>query len=283
MTETADTTIVNHRPFSAAWALTWREIIRFFRQRNRVAAAFCTPLLLWGLFGTGLHRAFQVGDQNFMEFYVPGTVQLILLFTAIFATISIIEDRREGFLQSVLVAPTPRWAMVLGKLLGGSLIATVQALLFVALALTLGIRFGLGTAAIIVGWLFVSAMGMTGLGFFLAWRMNSVQGFHAIMNLLLLPMWLLSGGFFPIPASDAQSGIGEMIMHWIMRCNPTTYSVAGLRHLLGGSVAAGSAGGDSPLWEPSFTVCAVVVVAFAAVMFWVSCQISKQSTAGDLL
>ena len=286
MAEAITVNQVNSRPLAAAGALTWREIIRFFRQRNRVIAALGTPLLLWGLFGTGLHRAFSVGGQRFMEYYVPGTVQLILLFTAIFTTISIIEDRREGFLQSVLVAPIPRWSMVLGKLMGGSLIATVQALIFVVLALTLGIRFSPLIGLAIVGWLFVSALGMTGLGFFLAWRMNSVQGFHAIMNLLLLPMWLLSGGFFPIPALDAQSGFGELIMHWLMRLNPTTYMVAGLRRLLGGSLDASTGAMDSagsPIWEPSLAVCTVVVVVFAAVMFVVSCRISRRTTAGDLL
>lgn len=286
MTEATTATQIQSRPLVVAGALTWREIIRFFRQRNRVVAALGTPLLLWGLFGTGLNRAFAVGGQRFMEYYVPGTVQLILLFTAIFTTISIIEDRREGFLQAVLVAPIPRWSMVLGKLLGGSLIATAQALIFVVLALTLGIRFSLIDGLAILGWLFVSALGMTGLGFFLAWKMNSVQGFHAVMNLLLLPMWLLSGGFFPIPAIDMNSGFGELIMHWLMRLNPTTYAVAGLRELLGGSLAAkGGDGGplETAIWEPSLAVCTVVVSAFAVVAFVMSCRISRRTTAGDLL
>ena len=134
------------RPWHAAGTLGWREIVRFFRQRNRVIGAVGQPILFWLLFGAGLHRSFHVGPQDaggpsFLEYYFPGTLVLILLFTAIFATISIIEDRREGFLQGVLVAPIPRWAMVLGKVLGGTLVALVQGLIFLALALTLPINF----------------------------------------------------------------------------------------------------------------------------------------------
>src|SRR5688572_8975661 len=86
----------------AVWMLSCREWVRFFRQRNRVIGALGQPILFWLLFGAGMHGAFRgaVG-QDFMTYYLPGTMTLILLFTAIFTTISIIEDRREGFLQSV--------------------------------------------------------------------------------------------------------------------------------------------------------------------------------------
>ncbi len=127
------------RALDVAWMLAWREWVRFFRQPHRVIAALGQPILLWILFGTGLHGAFRTdGAQNFMSYYLPGTIALILLFTAIFATISIIEDRREGFLQSVLVSAAPRWTIVLGKAIGGGAIAWVQALIFLALALLVG-------------------------------------------------------------------------------------------------------------------------------------------------
>ena len=130
------------------------------------------------------------------------------MFTAIFATISIIEDRREGFLQGVLVAPLPRWAMVLGKILGGSTIAVSQACLFLLLAWTVGIHPGPLAMIAVLGWLILSALALTGLGFLLAWRMESTQGFHAIMNLLLMPMWLLSGAFFPVPTIGPTASAG---------------------------------------------------------------------------
>ena len=96
---------IRNRPLWAAGTLCWRECVRFFRQRNRVIGAVGQPILFWLLFGAGMNQMFQVQQQSFSEYYFPGTMVLILLFTAIFATISIIEDRREGFLQSVLVAP----------------------------------------------------------------------------------------------------------------------------------------------------------------------------------
>ena len=136
---------VTPKPLLAAWTLCRREIIRFFRQRNRVIGAVGQPIIFWLLFGIGMHRSFQIGpagdtNQSFLEYFFPGTLVLILLFTAIFATISIIEDRREGFLQSVLVAPIPRWSMLLGKVMGGSIIALIQGLIFLLLALTIEVN-----------------------------------------------------------------------------------------------------------------------------------------------
>ena len=123
---------------ACVWMLAWREWIRFFRQRNRVIGALGQPILFWLLFGTGMHAAFRGGSQDFMSFYLPGTIALILLFTAIFATISIIEDRKEGFLQNVLVAPVPRWTIAAGKIVGGSAIAWVQAVMFLTLTVAIG-------------------------------------------------------------------------------------------------------------------------------------------------
>ncbi len=114
--------------------LAQRELVRFFRQTNRVFGALGQPIIFWLLFGAGLRSA-RVGAGDTLDYahFFPGTLVMILLFTAIFATISIIEDRREGFLQGVLVAPVPRWAMVLGKVLGGAAIAMLQGLVFLFL------------------------------------------------------------------------------------------------------------------------------------------------------
>ena len=215
--------IMPTRPWLAAATLCQREIIRFVRQRNRVIGALGQPILFWLLFGTGLRQTFHIpgaaaeGSTTFLEYYFPGTLVLILLFTAIFATISIIEDRKEGFLQSVLVAPIPRWAMVLGKIAGGTLLAVGQSLLFLLVAFFIGIRLDAVTLLLLVGMLTLSGIGLTALGFVLAWRMESTQGFHAIMNLLLMPLWLLSGAFFPVPTLTADAPIGSM--HFTGACD----------------------------------------------------------------
>ncbi len=267
----------------AVWALCRRELVRFFRQRNRIIGAIGQPVLFWLLFGAGLERSFRLSPtgqdsgQTFQQYYFPGTLVLILLFTAIFATISIIEDRREGFLQSVLVAPIPRWSMVLGKVLGGTFIAMIQGLIFLLLALTIQIDVDPGQLLALVALMFVSSVGLTSLGFVIAWRMESTQGFHAVMSVLLMPMWLLSGAFFPLPMMAADSSWLQVGIYWLMRLNPLTYGVAGVRHLLFDSEA------NAPLGLPSLTVCWLVTAGFALLVFWAAGQMARQRTRGDLL
>ena len=262
------------RGWLAARSLCWREIVRFARQRNRVFGAVGQPLVFWLLFGAGLGPTFQLGagggaSPTYREYFFPGTIALILLFTAIFTTISVIEDRREGFLQGVLVAPLPVWTLALGKLLGGSLIALAEGLLFLALGVGLGIWPGWGPLAAAVVLMFVLSLALTGLGFVLAWRMDSTQGFHAVMSVFLLPMWLLSGAFFPA---------SEGWLRWVLWLNPMSYGVAGLRRLLAWNQPAAI-----PEGLPSLTLCWVVVVLFAVVTFVGSCQATRRRTTGDLL
>lgn len=256
-------------PWPVVSTLAQRELVRFFRQKNRVFGALGQPMIFWLLFSAGLRE----NKLDYAHFF-PGTLVMILLFTAIFATISIIEDRREGFLQGVLVAPIPRWTMVLGKVLGGAAIAMLQGILFLVLGwLTTKMGWGdiLDTtpfrllASIVL--MFVISVALTALGFTIAWRMDSTQGFHAIMSVFLLPMWLLSGAFFP---SDVGGWLG-----WIVRINPLTYGVAGLRHLLQNGVD--TAGLPSP-WT-----CWLVSLAFAAVTLAAAWRIAATRTTGDFL
>lgn len=254
-------------------ALVGRELIRFFRQRNRVIGALGQPLVFWILFAAGLGPSFRMPGQeasmSYGQYFFPGVVVLIILFTAIFATISIIEDRREGFLQSVLVAPIPRWSMVLGKLLGGTLIALVQSLIFLALGLAVGLEFTPASLAAIAVFLFVLALALTGLGFVIAWRMDSTQGFHAVMSVFLMPMWLLSGAFFP--ATSGWLGL-------VVRLNPLTYGVAGLRRLLYWTNPA-----EIAAQLPSAATCWTVTILFAVLTLVISWKMAGYRTTGDLL
>jgi len=225
----------------ASLALAKREWIRFFRQRTRVIGAIGQPVIFWILFGAGLRGSFESPawaaqlnrDVTYQEYFFPGIAVLIILFTAIFSTISVIEDRREGFLQGVLVAPVSRSAIVLGKLLGGTGIALLQAVLFlivgpalywVGLAPSIPIDWTAMRILVIAGWMCLIALQLTAIGFLIAWPMSSTQGYHAIMSVFLMPMWLLSGAFFP--------GSDSVWLAWIIRLNPLTYGVAGLRRLL---------------------------------------------------
>jgi ABC-2 type transport system permease protein len=181
---------------------------------------------------------------------------LILLFTAIFSTISIIEDRREGFLQAVLVAPIAPASLVLGKVLGGTTLAVTQALLLLLIAPFIGYGVeGIQTALILIGVLAIIAFGLTSVGFLIAWRMSSIQGFHAIMSVFLFPMWLCSGAFFPVAGAPAW-------LEAVMRVNPLTYGMAAVRWSLERERAAGLTAAPVP-----FPVAIAVSVAFALVAF----------------
>lgn len=214
------------------YTLWLRELVRFYRQPNRVIGALASPLLFWMVLGAGIGRSFQSqaggGHLGYLGYFFPGTLMMIILFTAIFSTISIIEDRKEGFLQSVLVAPAPRYALILGKILGGSTLALIQASLFLFFTPMLGIHLGISGVILTVLILSLISFSLTGLGFALAWRMDSIQGFHAIMNLFLMPLWMLSGALFP---TEGASG-------WIrilMKLNPLSYAMNLLRATIYGT------------------------------------------------
>jgi ABC-2 type transport system permease protein len=206
-----------------------RELVRFYRQRSRIVGVIGSPLLFWLLIGSGLGSSFRhpsaPPEMNYLEYFYPGTIVLIILFTSIFSTISIIEDRREGFLQSVLVAPVPNASIALGKILGGTSLALIQGVILLLLAPFVGISLSVLSVVIVIGVLFAIAFGLTGLGFMIAWRMGSTQGFHAVMNLFLIPLWLLSGALFP-------AGGAAGWLRWIMAANPLTYGIAALRQAL---------------------------------------------------
>jgi ABC-2 type transport system permease protein len=246
----------------AALSLWQREMVRFVRQRDRVVGALLTPVVFWLLLGAGLGRTFQTEQgHGFLEYFFTGTVVMILLFTAIFSTISVIEDRREGFLQGVLVAPVGRLAIVMGKLLGGASLATVQGSLFLLFAPLARVPVGLAAVPVVLAAMFLVSFALTGLGFVIAWQLNSSQGFHAIMNLFLIPMWLLSGALFP--ASGAQKW-----MAWVMKLNPLSYGVAAIR---------------AGLYHQAVPVAAWMVTAvFAAVMFALSLWAAGRTAAGHL-
>jgi ABC-2 type transport system permease protein len=246
-------------------------MVRFLRQRNRVFAAIAQPALFWALFGAGFSGSFRAGgaaDTDFLEYFFPGTVVLIVLFTAIFSTISIIEDRQAGFLQSVLVAPVSRAGITLGKVLGGSSLALMQAAVFLALAPLAGIHLTAVSVPATVGALALVSFALTSLGVVVAWPMNSTQGFHAVMMLFLMPMWLLSGAFFPL------SG-GPVWLAAVMRANPLTYGVALVRHALyeGAPTAAGT---------PSIALSLGVTMGFATAAFGVALYLVGRRTQGDL-
>jgi len=250
-------------------SLAWREVVRFCRQRSRLVGALGQPLLFWVLLGAGFRASFSApglpAGTGYLEYMYPGMLGLVLLFTAIFSTFSVVEDRREGFLQGVLVAPVPRSAVVLGQALGATLLSVGQAVLILLLAPAAGIRLTPPSAAAATGVMLLVAFGLVSLGLLLAWRMESTQGFHGVIHLILLPMWLLSGAFFPLAGAPGW-------LAWAMRLNPLTYGMAALRRAvyLDAPVAAGTV--------PALLPAVAVSVLFAAAVFWVAAAAARRAS-----
>src|ERR1700686_4587625 len=217
------------RPGSAglllpAFTLWWREVVRFYRQPARVVGVVVSPLLFWIVIGAGFGTSMQKGSTGtgtFLHYFFPGALMMIVLFTSIFTMMSVIEDRSEGFLLSVMVAPVHRSGIVLGKVLGGTTLSAIQGLIFLVLAPFIGVKIGLEQFLIVVLITFLVAFSLTALGFVIAWRMESSQGFHAIINLFLIPLWMLSGALFPIGGASGW-------IQWLMRINPLTYGMDAL-------------------------------------------------------
>src|SRR6202043_2766175 len=158
-----------------AFTLWWREIVRFYRQKSRVVGVLASPLVFWVVLGSGFGNSFRPaggqGQQHYMDYFYPGTLIMIVLFTSIFAMMSLIEDRKEGFLLSVLVAPVPRSAIVLGKVMGGTTLSAVQGMIFLVFAPFAGVHLNLLQILLVGVVVFLVSFALTGLGFAIAWRM----------------------------------------------------------------------------------------------------------------
>lgn len=212
--------------------LVRRDLRLFVTRKSRVFGALAQPLLFWVILGAGLAPSFSVpgatDGPDYFTWFFPGVVMMMLLFTSISATMSVIEDRHQGFLQGVLAAPGPRSAVALGKTCGGALVGLIHALLLLLLAPLAGFAFG------DVNWissflaLALAATGMTALGFVIAWKLDSSAGYHVVMSLVLMPLWIISGALFPIAGTHT-------VMAWAAKLNPIAYAVTSLREGLSGA------------------------------------------------
>jgi ABC-2 type transport system permease protein len=230
-----------------------RDLVRFWREKTRVAGFVGSPLVFWLVIGSGF---------NDLAFFFPGALTLTVMFSAIFSTMSIIEDRREGFLLSMLVSPAPRGAMVLGKLLGASTLAWLQGLIVLAFLPLTGLRATALAVGAAIGVLYLVAFAFTALGFVIAWKMDSSQGYHAVMNLVLFPLWMVSGALFSMTGAHGW-------MQWLMRVNPVTYATLALDRLLGVPLDTGM---------PELATC-VAVVAATGFLLWATATMVARRTS----
>jgi ABC-2 type transport system permease protein len=249
----------------AAYSLWRREIVRFYRQKARVVGVIASPLLFWLVLGSGFAHSFHAAGSSagsqYLGYFFPGSIAMIVLFTSIFSMMSLIQDRNEGFLLSVLAAPVSRSAIVLGKVMGGATLAAIQGIVFLVFAPFVGVHMtvpGILTAVLAI---LLISFELTALGFAIAWPMDSPQAFHAIVNLILLPLWMLSGALFP---SSGASGW----MRLVMRANPLSYGVDALRNALFPLQPAGA----------GLTLNLAVTAGFCALVFAASWAIVNRRT-----
>jgi ABC-2 type transport system permease protein len=252
-------------PLFSLWK---REVVRFFRQPSRVIGALGTPLIFWFFIGSGFGNSFRSGsgpaNQGYLEYFFPGSILMVLLFTSIFSNISLIEERREGFLLGVLVAPLSRLSLVLGKILGVTTLAVLQGSVFLLLAPLLGVSLNFFQLSFVWSVMLLISLLLSSLSFAFAWQLDSIQGFHAVMNMVLVPMWILSGALFPF--SGASSWV-----RLLMVVNPLTYGMTALRQSLYLSqLHPGASEICSLPWAVGITM------AFASGFIFVSCLLANR-------
>jgi len=247
------------RNIKGAYTIWYRDVIRFSRDRPRIIAALAQPMLYLFVFGTGLGAAMSgspAGAVDFRQFMFPGTLAMTVLFTAIFSAISIVWDREFGFLKEVMVAPVSRTAVALGKVAGGATVAMFQGVVALLLAPIVGVKLSIDQIASIVGLMLLLATVMTSFGILIAARQKSMEGFQMMINFLLMPMFFLSGAFFPL----------EFAPTWLK----TISQALPMRHLVDGMLAVMVRGQPPSSVVPQLGILlafAVVVTVIARLMF----------------
>jgi ABC-2 type transport system permease protein len=218
------------RTFKVVYAIWYREIVRFFRDKSRWLGLIIQPLLYLVLVGEGFASSMRfsgagASNVNYLTFMYPGIIGMSVLFTAIFSGVGIIWDREFGFLKEVLVAPVPRWAVAVGKSLGIATIVVVQAAILLVLAPIASVPLTVGSALGILGVSALVGFALGSLGIAIASRMQSMEGFQFVMNVLVMPMFFLSGALFPLTGLPAW-------LRYLTRINPLTYGVDALRNVI---------------------------------------------------
>jgi ABC-2 type transport system permease protein len=225
------------------WVVAYREWMRLLRDRARMSTSLLMPLLFFAVFGAGLSRSIGglAPGVDFVQFLFPGIVAQTVFMTSIFSGLSVVWDREFGFLKELLVAPISRVGIVGGKVLGGGGLALVQATIMLALAPVVHVQISVDTLLRVVPLLLLVSGTVSSLGILIASGMRSQQGFQMLMQLLILPMIVLSGAFFPI----------NNVPDWLAvlaRLNPFTYGVDAIRQaFLLGAGGAGALETASPL------------------------------------
>jgi ABC-2 type transport system permease protein len=205
--------------------IVWqRELIRFSRDRMRIVTALLQPLLFLFVLGGGLSRLASAGTHgvDLRTFVYPGALAMAVMFTAIFSAASIVWDREFGFLREMLVAPVRRGSIVIGKCLGGASVAGFQGLIVIALAGLVQVPYSPALLLELVGLMVLLAFALTAFGVMAAARVTQMQSFMALTQMLVMPMFFISGALFPVAGLPAW-------LAFLNRVDPLTYAVDPMR------------------------------------------------------
>jgi ABC-2 type transport system permease protein len=210
-----------------AVSIVWRrELLRFQADRLRIVSALVQPVLFLLVLGTGLSRLAGHGmppGLSFSTFIYPGVLAMSVLFTALFSAGSIVWDREFGFLREMLVAPVSRAALVIGKCLGGATVATLQGFVILALAGLVHVPYNPVMFLEVIGVLLLLSFTLTAFGVMVAARITQMQAFMALNQMMVMPLFFLSGALYPLNGLPAWLAV-------VTRFDPITYVVAPMRH-----------------------------------------------------
>ncbi|MBM5804598.1 MAG: hypothetical protein FJZ49_00765 [Candidatus Verstraetearchaeota archaeon] len=242
------------------YALWYREVKVFLRERSRIISSVVNPLIWLVAFGGGLGSAISFGGTGYQTFIFPGVLMMTVLFTSIFFGLYIVWDKKLDFFKEVMVAPLSRTTLFVGKMLGGCTDALIQGSILLVLGIFFGIQYTVYAVVILVLFLLFVAIGITSIGLAIGSQMSSFEGFGLIQSFVVMPLFFLSGALYPL------SGLPDWLMI-VVRANPLTYIVDGMRGALLGIY-------NFPLVED-----VVVSLAFVAVMVGVGTLAFKRMSA----
>lgn len=214
---------------SPVYIMWLRQIKRYWRSRARIIGSLAQPLLFLLAMGFGFGPIFEkAGGGNYIEFLAPGIIAMSILFTAMFNGIEIIWDRQFGFLKETLVAPVPRYKIMLGRTLGGATVATIQGVIVFLISLLVGFKPS-NTPMILLSFIFMFLIAVifTAFGTAIASKLEDMQAFPLIMNFIIMPIFFLSGALFPLDSLPS-------ILKTATKLNPLSYGVDGIRTSLNG-------------------------------------------------
>ncbi|MBI5754039.1 ABC transporter permease [Candidatus Peregrinibacteria bacterium] len=218
--------------FGATFTICHRELIRYWRDKVRILTTLIQPLMFLAIFGSGLKQTLAQGNfgVDFIQFMYPGIIAMNVMGVAFFSTVTTVWDREFGFLREMMVAPISRSSIAFGKTLGATVIASSQALILLVLAPFIGVKLDIITLPLLFLFMFLVALAISGMGLFISSMMRTMESFGLLMQILIFPMFFLSGAFFPLTSVPTWMSV-------IAKLNPLSYGVDAMRQiLLGGQI-----------------------------------------------